>query len=153
VDATAVASSILEPIPAHDTLGLRVLSAIDGVGEVEMTVLPNLLNVIGSLHSSGLLGLIDFACLAAIISTAERAEQVPGIGALGAQAEIDFRAPARGRLVARSELAAEQQDKLRALWTDSARSKLTLTTGASVVDQSDVVVCAGSFTWSLRRTA
>lgn len=85
-------------------------------------------NVIGSLHSSGLIALIDAAGLAAIIGACEAEEDFTGIVPLGAVASLDFRAPARGRLVASCRLAPSALrilEPLLAGTTDRAR----ITTG------------------------
>ncbi len=46
MDATGLARSLLDPIPAHRTIGIEVLRAADGVGVVAVTVLPHLANVV-----------------------------------------------------------------------------------------------------------
>lgn len=46
MEATRIAAELLEAVPANATLGLRVLTAVEGVGEVEIakcsksTVMP-----------------------------------------------------------------------------------------------------------------
>ncbi|GAA1953759.1 hypothetical protein [Amycolatopsis minnesotensis] len=70
MDLTDLARKLLEPIPANRSAGPRVLRAADGTGEVAIGPAPALANVIGSLHSSGLVALLDAAGLAAIIGAA-----------------------------------------------------------------------------------
>jgi acyl-coenzyme A thioesterase PaaI-like protein len=150
VDATALAARMLEAVPANATLGLRVTHAVDGVGEVGMDTRPELGNVIGSLHSSGLVALVDAACLAAVISTADHPAQLDGVLPLGATAQLTFRAPARGALLGRCRLLADDLEPLRAVY--SARvSGVRLTTTADILDPVGVAVCRGSFEWSIKR--
>jgi hypothetical protein len=68
MDVTALARTLLEPVPAHRTAGIEVLRAADGAAEVALQTPEALVNVIGSLHSSGLIALVDAAGLAAIIA-------------------------------------------------------------------------------------
>jgi acyl-coenzyme A thioesterase PaaI-like protein len=150
VDATSLAANMLESVPANATLRLRVTRAVDGVGEVELDGRPDLGNVIGALHSSGLVGLVDATCLAAVISGAQHPAQLDGVLPLGATAHLEFRAPARGRLLGRCELGSDDLETLRAVYTDrTSRGRLTTTT--DVLDTSGVAVCRGTFTWSIKR--
>ncbi|WP_432988133.1 DUF4442 domain-containing protein [Dactylosporangium sp. CA-233914] len=150
MDATELARRLLSPIPAHITLGLEVVRAADGAAEVAAEVPPALTNVIGSLHSSGLMALIDAAGLAALIAAVEHPDDFAGVVPLGAAAELRFLAPARGRLVASCHLEDEERAAIKALFageSDAARAM----TEAEIRDVSGEVVCRGSFDWSLRR--
>jgi acyl-coenzyme A thioesterase PaaI-like protein len=153
MDATAFAGELLGAVPANVTLGLQVVRAVDGFGEVEMQVRPEFGNVIGSLHASGLIGLVDGACLAAVISAAEEPAQLDGVVPLGSHSELQFHAPARGVLRGRCQLSAADMQTLTAFYTAPPAAGITLTTTADVADRDAVVVCRGSFTWSIRRGA
>ena len=61
MDVTTLARTLIEPVPAHAAAGLEVLRAADGAAQVTLAVQPTLTNVIGSLHSSGLITLADAA--------------------------------------------------------------------------------------------
>ena len=150
MDLTDLARRLLDPIPAHRTLGLQVLRAADGVGEVAAEVPPGLTNVIGSLHSSGLITLVDAAGLAAIIGAVDSADDFFGIVPLGSAAELRFLAPARGRLVATCRLEDEERASVAALCAGTLEVARTMTETA-VTDAAGEVVCRGSFDWSLRR--
>ena len=99
MDVTVLARSLLEPVPAHATAGLEVLRAADGSAEVALRTPLRLTNVIGSLHSSGLITLADAAGLAAIIAACETEDEMRGVLPLGAVATLEFRR-LRGGLVA-----------------------------------------------------
>ncbi|GAA4258717.1 PaaI family thioesterase [Dactylosporangium darangshiense] len=150
MDATDLARRLLDPIPAHRTLGLEVVRAADGVGKVAAQVPPALTNVIGSLHSSGLITLIDAAGLAAIIAAIETPDGFNGVIPLGSAAELRFLAPARGRLTATCRLEEEERTAVAAVCSGAAKVARTMTE-AEVTDAEGVVVCVGSFEWSLRR--
>ncbi|WP_433382145.1 PaaI family thioesterase [Actinoplanes sp. CA-142083] len=143
MDATDVARDLLSPIPAHETTGLSVVSASDGVGVVAMDAPPALANVIGSLHSSGLITLIDAAGLAAIIAV------YPDIIPLGSAATLRFLSPARGRLIATCSLDTHARDQLAAL-AARATPKIKIKTAADVRDEHGTLVCQGTFDWSVR---
>ncbi len=97
MDVTVLARSLLEPVPAHATAGLEVLRAADGSAEVALSTPLTLTNVIGSLHSSGLITLADAAGLAAIIAACETEDEMRGVLPLGAAATLEFRRrPAAG---------------------------------------------------------
>ena len=147
---TELAVQLLEPIPAHRMLGLRVLRAADGVGEVEVAVTDPLTNVIGSLHSSGLTALVDAAGLAAIIGAARDAVEFAHVTPLGTTAEIEFLAPARGVLTGHCALDEAALGRLRAL-LDREVHKAQIITDCEVLDAEGALVCQGSFTWKLRR--
>lgn len=106
MDATALARSLLEPVPAHRTAGIQVLRAVDCAAEVALDTPYGLTNVIGSLHSSGLIALLDAAGLAAVVAAVEAPGEFDGVVPLGAAATVEFLAPARGRLVASCALGA-----------------------------------------------
>jgi acyl-coenzyme A thioesterase PaaI-like protein len=150
VDLTELARRLLEPIPANKTFGLRVTRAKNGEAEVALDAPPQLANVIGSLHSSGLIALLDAAGLAAIISVAHTEEEFDGVIPLGAAAELQFLAPARGQLVARCNLCESDIATVRSL-LDGETDKISLKTTVDVSNSAGAVVCTGGFRWSVRR--
>lgn len=150
MDHTDRAAALLEAVPVHRTFGLRVLEAADGRGRVGLTVAEPVTNVIGALHSSGLVTLVDAAGLAAIIGTAEAPAELDGLLPLGVVAELAFLAPARGELVAAADLGGPDRDAARA-FLDGREARGAFSTVAEVRDAHDVVVCRGRFDWKLRR--
>lgn len=150
MDLTALARSLLEPVPAHRSLGIEVLRASDGVGEVALVTPPAMTNVIGSLHSSGLIALVDATGLAAIIGACGAEHDFDGIVPLGAVASLEFRAPARGRLVASCQLDSNARRALRPVFAGT-EDRSRVTTVADVVDEKHALVCRGTFEWSVRR--
>jgi uncharacterized protein (TIGR00369 family) len=150
MDRTAPARTLLEPIPAHRTAGVEVVRAADAAAEVALRTPPELANVIGSLHSGGLVALIDATGLAAIIAAAGDDGEMEGVVPLGRSASVEFLAPARGRLLASCRLTDEARDALRPLWTRET-DRARLSTEVEVVDASGAPVCRGSFDWSVRR--
>jgi acyl-coenzyme A thioesterase PaaI-like protein len=150
VDVTTLAQSLLDPVPAHRTAGIQVVRAADGEAEVALSTPPALTNVIGSLHSSGLIALIDAAGLAAMIGAGGSPAAFQGVVPLGTAASMEFLAPARGRLVASCRLTDEAR---KALGTVLSREtgRAHLMTSAQIVDVEGTLVCRGSFAWSVRR--
>ena len=152
MDATRLAAGLLEPIPAHQLFGLKVLRAVDGAAEVGLQVAAQMTNVIGSLHSSGLIALVDATALAAIVSAVTEEREFENVTPLGTLAQLEFLAPARGRLIGRCSLDATELAALRALFEGEAR-KAELSTAVAILDGDASVVCRGTFTWKLRRAA
>jgi acyl-coenzyme A thioesterase PaaI-like protein len=150
MDVTVLARSLLEPVPAHATAGLEVLRAADGSAEVALRTPLRLTNVIGSLHSSGLITLADAAGLAAIIAACETEDEMRGVLPLGAVATLEFRAPARGRLVASCRLGEAAREALRPVLS-GAGNRARISTVAEITDEAHALVCRGTFEWSVRR--
>jgi acyl-coenzyme A thioesterase PaaI-like protein len=152
MDVTARARALIEPVPAHRTAGITVLRAADGAAEVALATPPGLLNVIGSLHSSGLTALADAVGLAAIIAASDTERDLDGVLPLGVAATMRFVSPARGRLLARCGLSEEARQALRLLLSGQ-QDRARATTVAAITDESGALVCEGTFQWSIRRTA
>ncbi|MGI8667283.1 MAG: PaaI family thioesterase [Jatrophihabitans sp.] len=152
MDATALARQALETIPANQLCDLRVLSATDGVATVGVEVTPRLTNGIGSLHSGGLISLIDAAGLAALLSCASKLEQTQDVLPLGSDADLTFFAPARGTLVARCVLDDDAVRLAGSLFRGES-DRIALLTDAEVVDAEGTVVCTGRFRWQVKRLA
>ncbi len=150
-NVTALASSLLEPIPAHAVMGLQVRWAGDCRSEVSLQTPPRMVNVNGSLHTGGLVALVDAAGLAAIIGACQDDTQFECITALGAAASLEFHRPARGRPLATCSLDPGTQKALRPVLVGH-KSHARITTSVDVVDERDTVVCRGRFTWNVRRT-
>ena len=96
MDMTVLARTLLEPIPAHRTADINVLRAADGEAEIASQTPQTLTNVIGSLHSAGLIALVDAVGLGAIIAASPHSG-MDRIVPLGRAASLEFLAPARGR--------------------------------------------------------
>jgi acyl-coenzyme A thioesterase PaaI-like protein len=107
---------------------------------------------IGSLHSSGLITLIDATGLAAVIAAASEERQFDGVTPLSTVAHLEFLAPATGRLTGHCELDGEDLATLQALLERRA-DKAQLDTAVEIVDEEATVVCRGRFTWKLRRAS
>lgn len=150
MDLTRLARDLLEPLPAHRTVGVEVLRAADGEAEISSRTSKQLTNVIGSLHSSGLIALIDAAGLAAIIAGAPNNEAMAGILPLGRAASVEFLAPARGRLLATSNLTDEARQALDPVWSGTS-DRARFSTTAQIMDNAGTVVSRGSFDWTVRR--
>jgi acyl-coenzyme A thioesterase PaaI-like protein len=150
MDVTELARSLLGPTPAHRTAGIEVLRAADGSAEVAMDTPYELTNVIGSVHSSGLISLVDAAGLAAIIAACQDTDDFTGVVPLGAAASLEFLALARGRLVASCALDEATPAALRPV-ASGAEARARISTLADVTDADGVPVCRGRFDWSVRR--
>lgn len=150
MDLTDVAAALLEPVPANRAFGIRVVRAADCAAEVEVELDAAFANVIGSMHSSGLIALIDATGLAALIAAAPDRDAFDGVVPLGTRAELHFSSPARGRLTGRCRLSPPDRDAVRTVLerhSDRARAMTEVT----VHDEENAVVCRGAFQWAIRR--
>jgi acyl-coenzyme A thioesterase PaaI-like protein len=150
MDSTSLARQLLESVPANRSFGLHVLRADATGAEVTLELSSAHENVIGSLHSSGLIALIDAAGLAALIGSCQAQDEFEGLTPLGTTASLQFLAPARGRLVARCVLDSFERHAVRELLERRVR-KEELETCVEVVDRDETVVCRGRFAWKVRR--
>ncbi len=69
---------------------------------------------------------------------------------LGATAALEFRAPARGRLVASCRLTPDAREALRPVLSGSQK-RARISTVADITDEAHALVCRGTFEWSVRR--
>jgi hypothetical protein len=99
-----------------------VRRAVDGTAEVVLVTPPAMTNVIGSLHSSGVVALVDAAGLAAIIAACDTDDEF-GVTPLGAAAWLTFHARERGRLVASCRLDPQARVALRPLLAGKAEQR------------------------------
>lgn len=152
MDATALARELIEPVPANALLGLTVRTAVDAAATVELQARPELGNVIGSLHASGLIALVDAAGLAAIISAADDAGELQEVSPLGSDADLTFFAPGRGRLQGHRALDELAYGSVRRLLSGES-DRAALLTETEVTDENGAVVCTGRFRWRVRRLA
>jgi acyl-coenzyme A thioesterase PaaI-like protein len=149
-DATALAARLLELAPANRTFGITVESARDARATVTLDLTPEFENVIGSLHASGLIALIDATALAAMISLADDPDQFTDITPLATDAQLSFIAPARGRLRGHCQLDPDDRSGLREL-LDRNTDRASLTSDVRILDEDGTIVCRGYMVWKLRR--
>lgn len=150
MDATALAAHLLESVPANRSFGITVESARDALATVALELKPEHENVIGSLHASGLMALVDATGLAAMISLADSPDQFTGITPLATDAQLSFIAPARGRLRGYCQLDPDDESGLREL-LDRATDRTRLTSDVRILDEEGTIVCRGYMVWKLRR--
>lgn len=150
MDCTRLAARLLETAPANRTFGLRVLRADATGAEVALDDGSAYANVIGALHSSGLVALIDAAGLAAMIGSCQDEAEFDGLTPLGTWASLQFLAPARGPLIARCHLEPFESSAIRELLERRIR-KEELETCVEIVDRDEMVVCRGRLVFKLRR--
>ncbi len=150
MDSTALAARLLASVPANRSFGITVESARDARATVALDLKPEHENVIGSLHASGLMALVDATGLAAMISLAHSPDQFTGITPLATDAQLSFIAPARGCLRGYCQLDADDQSGLREL-LDRATDRTRLTSDVRILDEEGTIVCRGYMVWKLRR--
>ena len=122
MEATAIARALLEPVPANALLGIWVEAARNGAATVRLDVRPELTNVVDALHASGLVALVDAAGLAAVLSVAERPDQLTDVVPLGSDADLSFYSPARGELTALCELDDSARELAREILHRTVRA-------------------------------
>ena len=150
MSTTAFVAELLEAVPANRLFGLRVEEASPAAGEVALDMRPELANVIGTLHASGLVALLDAAGLAAVLGQAPGPGGLAGVSALGAAAEVRFLAPAARALRCRCELDETAVVTVRAFFVGDV-DRARVRTFAQTSDDEGAVVCDGWFDWRLRR--
>jgi acyl-coenzyme A thioesterase PaaI-like protein len=150
LDSTHLATKLLGPVPANESLGIEVLHAANASAEVCMLVPPGMTNVIGSSHSSGLIALIDATGRAALIAAATDEGQLEGVMTLGSVARVEFLGQAHGLLIGRCTVEVDDLASIEAVY-EWRESTVQLATAVDVFDSSETMVCRGSFIWSVTR--
>jgi acyl-coenzyme A thioesterase PaaI-like protein len=149
VDLTSLAVELLDRLPANRTLGVTVAEALDGVGRAVLPVSEVVCNVIGALHSSGVVALADAAALAAVLSVAPDETAARRLQPLGVQARLTFQCPVRGTAVAICHLDAEGRAALTSL--HEGRHERARFTTLTTIDGDDAPRAAeGEFEWVVR---
>ncbi|MGW2931723.1 hypothetical protein ACWDA7_07615 [Streptomyces sp. NPDC001156] len=124
---------------------------MDEAAEIVCETPVELTNVIGSLHSGGLIALLDAAGLGALIASALHARALDGVVPLGTAADLWSSSPRPGD--ASSPPAVEEAGRtLEPLWRGET-DRVRLATRAAITDAAGTVVCRGRFDWTVRRTA
>jgi len=147
---TSQIRALVQSVPANKTLGLEVLQTDDGFAQVAVTVPTAMTGVTGSLHTGGLVDIVDAAGLAAILSTCPKATPARNVVPTGAAAVFDFLAPAHGRLIGSCSLSEATRTTLRQFWFEQVHH-VKIMAFAAVSDTTGEEVCRASFGWSLHR--
>lgn len=149
MDSAKLAAELLDRLPANRTLGLTVTDAHDGVGRARLPVAEGVWNVIGALHSSGIVALADAAALAAVLSVAPDEELARRLQPLGTNARVEFQRPVRGVALAACKLDAEARVALETLY--AGRHDRARFTTATIIDGDQAAHAAvGEFDWIAR---
>ncbi len=148
MEATALAARLLDGLPANRTLGVRVVSAVDGAGVCELAVTEPVTNVIGSLHSSGVAALVDAAALAAVLAALPSEAVALRTQPLGLRARLQFLRPVRGTATGSCQLSDEAVAALTAMVQGGGPALCTTVT--EVRAGGVEVLARGEFDWTVR---
>lgn len=148
MEATALAARLLDGLPANRTLGVRVVSAVDGAGVCELAVTEPVTNVIGALHSSGVAALVDAAALAAVLAALPSEAVALRAQALGLRARLQFLRPVRGTATGSCRLSDEAVGALTAMVQGGGPASCTTVT--EVRAGGAEVLARGEFDWTVR---
>ena len=149
MDLVSLAAELLDQLPANRTLGLTVTEVRDGVGRAMLPVSDGVRNVIGALHSSGVVALADAAALAAVLSVAPDETAARRLQPLGIEARLTFHRPLRGTALATCRLDADARAAIASLYED--RAERAQVTTLATIDGNDAPRAAeGEFDWVIR---
>ncbi|HMH94307.1 MAG TPA: hypothetical protein VK586_24895 [Streptosporangiaceae bacterium] len=87
-----------------------------------------------------------------MIAASEAPDSFRGVIPLGAAATLEFRAPARGRLVAACTLDPPARQALGPVLS-GRRDRVKIATVADIEDKAGTLTCRGTFEWSIRRAS
>ena len=148
-DPTALAAALLGELPANRTLGLSVTWAVGGEGRAALAVDEPVHNVIGTLHASGVIALVDAAALAAVISVAPDELTARRLQPLGIAAALEFLQPVRGVSRATCRLDPDARLALSEL-LDGSSERARFTTRSVVSGEGAPKAAEGTFDWVVR---
>lgn len=149
MDLGSVAVDLLDRLPANRTLGLRITEVGDGIARAELPVSDPVTNVIGALHSSGVVALADAAGLAAALSVSPDEATARRLQPLGVEARVTFHRPVRGIAIATCILDAMSRAALANLFS-GAEERARLTTLTTIDGDRALGAAEGEFDWVVR---
>lgn len=139
----------LEGIPANALLGLKVEEMGDGAGAVRLPWREEVGNHVGSVHAAALFAIADATSGAAM--TSGLGDLVASVTPLARGGEITYKKIARGDIVGRSRISAEDLERIRAeLETDGVSRPDVL---VEMTDADGTVVAEATFHWHVKKNA
>ena len=149
MDLTSLAVELLDQLPANRTLGLTVTEVRNGIGRAMLPVSDGVRNVIGALHSSGVVALADAAALAAVLSVAPDEPTARRLQPLGVKVRLTVRRPVRGMALATCRLDADDRAAIASL-CEGRVERAQLTTLAVIDGDDEPAAAEGEFDWVVR---
>jgi uncharacterized protein (TIGR00369 family) len=137
-----------EGVPFNRLLGIRVASIAPEQAEVALAVTPDHLNHVGTVHASAQFGLAEAASGAMVIA-AFGDLLAQGLVPLARQAEINYRKPATGDLLAVATLTAAERQRVNAEVAERGRARFTVP--VQILDDQSTVVSEITVQWVLLR--
>jgi acyl-coenzyme A thioesterase PaaI-like protein len=144
MDQNVLRARLESVVPFNKHLGIRVRSVKDGSAEVELPQADELLNHVGTQHAAALFAAGEAASGGVILGSF--AGVLEDVTPLTRHAEIKYRAPARGPVVASATLAA---DKRQALAQLEARGRTQIPVEVELTDEQDAKVATMTVRWFL----
>ncbi len=129
-----IGQALLEAVPFNRTLGIEVVGVTPNAVELRLPLRPELANHVGTMHAAAQYALGEAAsgALNFLIFGAQLAQLLP----LNKQAQIEYRRPSHGSLIARGELGDEAIQMVRNAFAREGRAKYS--TAVALYDESDL---------------
>lgn len=145
-ELSEVQQQLLNQVPFNQVLGIQIASLGPEAAEVTMPLAEQLLNHVGTVHAAAQFGLGESAAGAmtlAAFSDVLDAGWVP----LVTHAEIHYRQPARGALIATGALSGAEQRRVRAEVDAGGRPRYVV--DVQIRDGEETVVATLTIEWAL----
>jgi acyl-coenzyme A thioesterase PaaI-like protein len=125
--------ALIDAVPFNATLGIEIVEATANAVTLRLPLRPELANHVGSMHAAAQYGLGEAAsgALNVLIFGEQLAQLIP----LNKSAQIDYRRPSQGDLIARAELSDEAIQQVRDAFAKEKRAKFA--TAAALFATSD----------------
>ena len=149
MDLMSLAVELLDRLPANRTLGLTIAELHNGLGRAVLPVSDGVRNVIGALHSSGVVALADAAALAAVLSASPDEATARRLQPLGVEARLSFRRPVRGTAIGTCVLDAQTRAAVENLFGGHA-NQAGFTTRTTIDGDEAPEAAVGEFDWVVR---
>lgn len=142
-------AAFIEGIPANQLLGLKVEEMGDGVGVVRLPWRDEIANHVGSVHAAALFAIADATSGAAM--TGALGDLVASVTPLARGGEITYKKVARGDILGRAEISAQELARLR----DELEREGVVRPDVVVTmtDADGTVVATAVFHWHVKKNA
>ncbi|MBA3826155.1 MAG: YiiD C-terminal domain-containing protein [Ktedonobacterales bacterium] len=134
--------ALLEAVPFAKSLGIEIVAYTPNEVKLRLPLRPDLTNHMGTMHAAAQYALAETASGA--LNLLIFGEQLGNLLPLNRSAQIEYRRPSRGTLIAHGELGDEALQQVRDAFAAEGRAKFS--TAVALYDESDLTTIVTTVT-------
>ncbi len=137
--------ALLDAVPFNRTLGIEVVAVTANEVTLRLPLRPELTNHVGTMHAAAQFALGEAAsgALNFLIFGEQLAQVVP----LAKTAQIEYRRPSHGDLIARGEMGDEALQQVRAAFAKERRAKFSTAVALYAASDPTTIVTVVTVEW------